>query len=64
MCQAHWMSSGGNTIAVTEPTISHDLHGLTQSKFMSHLSKGPMRMYSQQETCFHVIFQGLRLFSA
>lgn len=64
MCQAHLMSSGGNTTAVTEPTISHDLLGLTQSKFMSHLLKGPMRKSSQQETCFHVIFQGYRLFSA
>ena len=64
MCQAHLMSSGGNTTAVTEPTVSHDLRGLTQSKFMSHLSKGPMRKSSQQETCFHVTFQRFRLFSA
>ena len=36
MCQAHWMSNRGNTTAVTDPTISHDLSGLTQSKLMSH----------------------------
>ena len=62
MCQARWMSNRGNTTAVTDPTISHDLSGLTQSKLMSHLSKGPMRVSSQWEPCFHAVFQGLRVF--
>lgn len=55
-------SSRGNTTAVTDPQISHNLSGLTRSKFISRLPNSPVRVSGQWEAFFHMIFQGFRFF--
>ena len=55
-------SSRGSTTAVTDPQIPHNLSGLTQSKFISHLPNSPVRVSGQWEAFFQMIFQGLRFF--